>query len=95
MKKFFTGMCLDVFWSRHLGNLTENPFGMNFSKNGLGIFRKWHAWSNLLIQIRVRCVSIVGRSSPKTSHSAVQPKGLFVAGCGLKTDSRVAALVNP
>lgn len=40
MKKFFTGVCLDVFWSRRLENLTENPFGMNFSKNGLGIFQE-------------------------------------------------------
>jgi hypothetical protein len=38
-KKFFTGMCQDVFWSRCFGNLTENLPGVNFSKHGSGIFQ--------------------------------------------------------
>jgi hypothetical protein len=36
----------------------------------------------------------MGRSSPRTSHSIVQPKRLFVAGRGLQTDSRLAALLT-
>jgi hypothetical protein len=39
-KKFFTGMCQDIFWNRRFGNLTENLPGVNFSKNGSGIFQE-------------------------------------------------------
>ena len=39
-KKFFTGMCLKGFRSRRFGNLTENLPRVNFSRNGLEIFRE-------------------------------------------------------
>jgi hypothetical protein len=31
-------MCLDVFWSRRLGNLTENPLGVNFCRSTAATF---------------------------------------------------------
>jgi hypothetical protein len=33
-------MCQDIFWNRRFGNLTENLPGVNFSKNGSGIFQE-------------------------------------------------------